>query len=219
LTPEQIESAVRSVATRGTLRADLNQIRNKLVHDNEVIKEVWVTRLLPDMLKVIIKEREPYTRALRGDNSVSCVDLEGVMFNCQPMYKPKTFLPLITGLVEGGGQGAEINRQRIAAYQKLLEEIDRPQEQLSSRIDKVVFDDVRGMTVILAESDVKVVLGKEDYRTRLNAALDVLDAVKRNDAEALNVLRISDAEKLLSGARISYLNATIPKRIIVGLDE
>jgi hypothetical protein len=47
----------------------------------------------------------------------------------------------------------------------------------------------------------------------------VLDAVRRKDLDALNVLRISDAERLLGGARIAYLNATDPKRVIVGLDE
>jgi len=35
----------------------------------------------------------------------------------------------------------------------------------------------------------------------------------------LNVLRISDAEKLLSGVKIAYLNVSTPRRVIVGLNE
>jgi hypothetical protein len=126
-------------------------------------------------------------------------------------------LPLISGLAEGGTQAPEINRQRIAAYQRLLEELNQS-PPLLARIDEVVFNDVQ-MSVILADSRIAVLLGTEDFRKRLNAAFDVLDAVNRGDAEALNVLRISDAERLLSGARISYLNATIPQRIVVGLEE
>jgi hypothetical protein len=107
----------------------------------------------------------------------------------------------------------------MLSYQKLITELDGSQPPLSSRIDEAVFDEVQGVRVILADSRVAVFLGKEDFRMRLNAALDVLDAIRRQDAENLNVLRIGDAEKLLSGAKISYLNATNPKRVVVGLDE
>jgi hypothetical protein len=69
------------------------------------------------------------------------------------------------------------------------------------------------------EGVIAVFLGKEEFRIRLNAALDVLDAIDRQDAEVLKVLRIGDAEKLISGARISYLNATTPKRVVIGLKE
>jgi hypothetical protein len=218
LTREQIRETVEASVTKGVLRADLDQIQNKL-KGNEVIKEVEVTRLLPDMLRVVITEREPYALARRSDGSVVCVDRDGYMFGDQSLFKSKPMMPLISGLAEGGENAAEINRQRMLTYQKLITELDGAEPPLSSRIDEAVFDEVQGVRVILADSRVAVFLGKEDFRMRLNAALDVLDAIRRQDAENLNVLRIGDAEKLLSGAKISYLNATNPKRVVVGLDE
>ncbi|HKX29639.1 MAG TPA: FtsQ-type POTRA domain-containing protein [Blastocatellia bacterium] len=217
LTQAQVESMVRSLAIEGTLGADLGQIQAR-VQREDMVKEVRVTRMLPDTLKVVVKEREPYALARRNDGSVVCVDAEGVMFGRAELFKPKVMLPLISGLAESGTQAGEVNRRYLAAYQKLLEEINRT-PPLSVHIDEVVFNDVHGMSVILEDPRVAVLLGKEDFRPRLNAALDVLEAVSKGNAEALNVLRISDAEKLVSGARISYLNATIPERIVVGLDE
>jgi cell division septal protein FtsQ len=218
LSSDEIKETVEAAVTRGVLRADLEQIQSKL-KTNEVIKEAEVTRLLPDMLRVSIVEREPYALARRSDGSVACVDRDGLLFGNQSLFKSKQMMPLISGLAETGDNLVEINRQRMLTYQKLMADLDGSQPPLSSRIDEVVFDDVQGVRVILADSRIAVFLGKEDFRMRLNAALDVLDAIRRNDAEALNVLRIGDAEKLLSGAKISYLNATTPKRVVVGLDE
>jgi cell division septal protein FtsQ len=186
---------------------------------NEIIRDVEITRVLPDTIRVIITEREPFALARRSDGAVVCVDREGVMFGDQSLFKTRPLPPLISGLLEQGDRAAEINRQRVMTYDRLRSELDGSQPPLSSRIDEVNFDDVQGVRVILADSRVAVLLGNEDFRVRLNAALDVLDAVKRRDAEALNVLRIGDAEKLLSGAKIAYLNATIPKRVVVGLEE
>jgi cell division septal protein FtsQ len=215
---EEIEGIVRSVAQGRVLRADLTRMRERL-KQNEIIRDVEITRVLPDTIRVIITEREPFALARRSDGAVVCVDREGVMFGDQSLFKTRPLPPLISGLLEQGDRAAEINRQRVMTYDRLRSELDGSQPPLSSRIDEVNFDDVQGVRVILADSRVAVLLGNEDFRVRLNAALDVLDAVKRRDAEALNVLRIGDAEKLLSGAKIAYLNATIPKRVVVGLEE
>jgi cell division septal protein FtsQ len=217
LTREQVTDVVKSVVKKGVLRADLNQIRDKL-KSNELVKDVEVTRLLPDMLRIVISERDPYAPARRSDGSVVCVDREGVMFGDQSLLKSKPILPLINGLAEGADK-AEINRGRMMTYEKLIADLDGSQPPLSSRIDEVFFDEVQGVRVVLADSRIAVYLGTEDFRMRLNAALDVLDAIRTKDAEALKVLRIADAEKLLSGANISYLNATTPKRVVVGLNE
>ena len=218
LSRTQIENIVRPVIKGGVLKVDLNQIRDEL-RKNELVSEVQVTRVLPDILRVKIKEREPYALARMSDGSVVCVDRNGSTFGDQSLFRNRLYLPMITGLSEEGERAAEINRQRLLTYQKLVKDLDGTQPPLSSKIDEVIFEDVQGIRVILSDSHIAVFLGKEDFRTRLNAALDVLDAIKRKDAEALNVLRIGDAEKLLSGVKIAYLNATIPKRVIVGLDE
>lgn len=217
LSNDEVETMVRSVVSRGVLNADLDQIRVKL-ESYPLIREAEVARLLPDRLRVIIVERQPVALARRGD-SVVCVDDDGVMFGDISHWRGKTTPPVMTGLAEGGENVKEINHQLIMTYKRLMAELDQSEPPLSSRIDGIHFDEDRDVILTLADSRVTVRIGKEDFRTRLNAALDVLDAVRRKDAEALNVLRISDAERLLGGTRIAYLNATDPKRVIVGLDE
>jgi cell division septal protein FtsQ len=223
---EFIESIARENAKEGVLRADLNKIREEL-QKRGVVKSVEITRMLPDMLKIVIEEREPIALARRGDSraesEVVCVDPEGVMFGDQSLCKAKSGMPLINGLEEKGDGAIARNQQRLAVYQKLLSDLEGATEKLSSRIEEVYFDDTLGVRVTVEAPDkegvIAVFLGKEEFRIRLNAALDVLDAINRQDAEALNVLRIGDAEKLISGARISYINATTPNRVVVGLEE
>jgi cell division septal protein FtsQ len=215
---EDIERLVQDHVPEGVLRADLPLIRANL-QKHELISEVEVGRLLPDRLRVTIKEREPYTLARRADGSVAAVDRNGVMFGDEKLFQGLTVPPLISGLAEGGADAAEANRQRLMLYQQLLAELEQQTPSLSARIEEVIFDENGDLGLVLEGSGVTVLVGREDFRARLNAALDVLEAVRRRDADALRVLSIPDAERLLSGARIVYVNATIPKRVIVGLAE
>jgi hypothetical protein len=221
----EVEEAVNRLPTvsRGVLRADLEKIREELKR-NPLMREVEVARLLPDRLRVSIIERQPVALALKRDvnardRSVVCVDDEGVMFGDSSHWRRKPWPPLISGLAEDGGEDAkQINRRWIAMYKKLMAELDQTEPPLSSRIDGIHFDEDRGVRLTLKDKREEVLVGKEDFRTRLNVALDILAAVGRKDLDQLNVLRIADAERLLNG-KINYLNVNDPKRPVVGLDE
>jgi cell division septal protein FtsQ len=223
---EFIESLAKEHAKDGVLLADLDKIREEL-QKKGIVKSVEITRMLPDMLRITIEEREPLALARRGDSraesDVVCVDKEGAMFGDQSLCKSKSGMPLINGLEESGDGATARNQERLAIYQKLLSDLDGAEPRLSSRVEEVYFDKALGVGVIIEapgrEGAIAVFLGEGEFRIHFNNALDLLDAINRRDAEALNVLRISDAEKLLSGARISYINATTPKRVVVGLEE
>ncbi|MBO0798463.1 MAG: FtsQ-type POTRA domain-containing protein [Blastocatellia bacterium] len=218
---ENIGEIVKRETKDGVLRADLRKIREE-VYKTGLVKSVEVTRMLPDMIKITVEEREPFALARLG-NAVVCVDREGVMFGDQSLMKSKGVTPLLNGLEEKRDEPSKYNQQRLAVYQKLMADLDSATEKLSKRIQEVYFDDRLGIRVTIEAPDkegvIAVFLGNENFRVRFNAALDVLDAINRQDLTALNVFRISDAEKLISGARISYLNATSPNRVVVGLEE
>jgi cell division protein FtsQ len=221
----EVEQMVRRLPTmsRGVLKADLDKVREEL-KKNPLMREVEVARLLPDRLRVSIIERQPIALALKGDvnardRSVVCVDDEGVMFGDSSHWRAKPWPPLISGLAEDGGEDAkQMNRRWIAMYKRLMAELDQTEPPLSSRIDEIFFDKDVGVRLRLAEKREAVLVGTEDFRTRLNVALDILAAISRRDLEALNVLRIGDAERLLNG-KINYLNVNDPKRPVAGLDE
>lgn len=218
LSAGEVETMVRPHVPSGVFKADLDLIRKKL-EEYPLIRAAEVARLLPDRLRVVIVERKPAALARRSDGSVVCVDDEGMIFGDNSYWRAKKTPPLISGISESAENPNEKNRQLIMMYKRLLAELDQSEPALSSRVDEVHFDEDEGLRLTLADSRIAVLIGREDFRTRLNAALDVLDAVRSRNAETLNILRISDAERLLSGARIAYLNATDPKRVIVGLDE
>ena len=226
LDAREVEGIVRGLPTmsRGVLKADLEKIREELLKKNSLMREVEVSRLLPDRLRVSIIERQPVALALKGDvnardRSVVCVDDEGVMFGDSSHWRGKPWPPLISGLAEDGGEDAkQINRHWIAMYKRLMAELDQTEPPLSSRIDEIFFDKDAGVRLRLAEKREAVLIGQEDFRTRLNVALDILAAIGRKDLDALNVLRIGDAERLFGG-KINYVNVNDPKRPIVGLDE
>ncbi len=258
LTREEIEATVRELLQEGVLRADLDQIRQRL-RRQELIEDVEVTRLLPDTIRLVVRERVPVALVRRTDGSIVCVDRNGVLFGRASLYKQRPLPPLITGLREPDAPAAEaanrplapvaaeplgadapltpltegalasteassqdpsgFNRRCVETYLRLLAELDQGFPALSTRLDEVQFDEFDEVRVILSESRTIVYLGREDYRQRLNAALDVLDAVARRDLETLQLLRLDDAERLLAGARIAYLNTKVPRRIVVGLSN
>lgn len=216
LTEDNVTQMVREVVPEGIWRVEIKKIRDRLLR-HDLIESAEVTRVLPDKIHVTIKEREPFTLA-RLEDRVVCVDLNGVMFGDEQLLKGSS-LPVINGLMASGDKSKDENRQRMMMYRQLLNELDGVEPQLSSRIDEVIFDEQREIRLILKDQQVAVLVGQEHFRERLNAALDVLEAIRRRDPQALQVLKIEDAEKLLAGGKIAYLNATIPKRVIVGLAE
>ncbi len=219
LEASEVEEIVKRLPTvsRGVLKADLEEIRKELKEKNPLIREVEVARLLPDRLRVSVIERRPVALARRSDSSVVCVDDDGMMFGDARLWRGGPMPPPINGLAEGGEDAKAINRQWIAMYKKLMADLNQSDPPLSSQIDEIIFKD-DGVRLALTEKRGMVVIGNEDFRTRLNIALDILAAISNKDLNALNVLRISDAERLLNG-KINYVNVNDPKRPVVGLDE
>jgi cell division septal protein FtsQ len=219
LSAGDVEEMVKRLPTvaHGVLKADLEQIREELKKDS-LIREVEVARLLPDRLRVTVIERQPVALARRGDSSVACVDDDGVMFRDASDWRGGPTPPPIKGLAESGENAKEINRYWIMMYKKLMAELDQAEPPLSSQIDEIWFDKDDGARLVLRDKRGAVLVGREDFRTRLNVALDILAAIERKDLDALNVLRIGDAERLLS-EKINYVNVVDPKRPVVGLNE
>ena len=226
ISDEEIREIVRRQVQEGVIRLDLEAVRAEL-RRHELIREVEVRRLLPDTVSVTISERVPFALARPDNEDPKCVDQDGTLFGSASLYKARPIPPFIRGLRQVAEQAEDVerreaaafNRVRLAAYQSLIADLDRIEPPLSAGIDEIYFDDVDGARVILANSGIAVHLGREDFRQRLNSALDILDAVKRKDLESLRLLRLGYVEKMLSDRRVKYVNATDQSRIIVGFDE
>lgn len=214
----ELDKIVRSMVREGVLRADLERVRTEL-QKHEYIEQAEVRRLLPDMIRISVRERVPFALARRGDGTVQCVDLGGTLFGSASLLKVSPFPPLIMGLKESGDDAPTYNQKRLRIYQQLMADLDRIDPPLSREIDEIYFDELEGVRVLLADTQTFVYLAGSDFRTRLNSVLDILDAVRRKDLEMLKLYHLSDVDRLMSGRKIRYLNATSANRITIGYDE
>jgi cell division protein FtsQ len=216
---EDLLTLIEDQANGDLWRVDLEKIRELLKRDAWV-RDVEVTRQLPDKLHVKIQEREPYALARRADHSVVWIDRDGTVLGDQSQFNPEIIPPIISGLAEGSSaQVMETNRRHLNLYQELLNGLDEREPRLSSQVDEVIFEGVDGLKLRVQGGKVEVLVGTKEFRKRTQNALRILQAVERRDISALQLLKISDAEQLLSGKPIIYINATVPERAIVGLAE
>jgi cell division septal protein FtsQ len=214
---EDLLATLQVDAGNGLWRLDLDEIRNKLKR-NPWVREVEVTRALPDRLKVKISEREPWVLTRRYDNSIVWIDRDGTVLGDESRFNVATVPPLVSGLAEGAApQVMEKRRRHLELVQQLLSALDEHDSKLSPRIDEVILDDVNGIKLRVSDGRVTVTVGTEDFYARTQEAFKVLDAVARRDVAALRVLKLTDAERLLSGPPIAYINATLTDRVVVGL--
>ncbi len=219
LSREELLALVEGKAHGGLWQVPLEEIR-EILKRNPWIRDVEVARQFPDKVRVKISEREPYALARRNDNAVVWIDRDGTVLGDQTKFNLEVVPPIISGLMEGAAAKVmEANRRHLTLYQDLLNALDAGEPRLSAQVDEVIFDGVDGLKLRVQGGRVEVLVGTQDFRKRTEEALRILQAVERKDISALRLLKISDAERLLSGRPIAYINATVPERAIVGLAE
>lgn len=219
LSREELLALVEGKANGGLWQVPLEEIR-EILKRNPWIRDVEVARQFPDKVRVKISEREPFALARRSDNTVVWIDRDGTMLGDQTKFNLEVVPPIISGLMEGTAPKVmETNRQHLSLYQDLLNALDEQEPRLSAQVDEVIFDGVDGLKLRVQSGRVEVLVGTQDFRNRTEEALRILQAVERKDISVLRLLKISDAERLLSGKPIAYINATVPARAIIGLAE
>jgi cell division septal protein FtsQ len=214
---DQIDQILRESTKSGLWQVDVEGVRDRL-RQVAWVRDAEVACVLPDTLRVTIREREPLALARLHDGSLVWVDREGNMLGDQSAFKPSRVPPLISGLDESTSAAAiAANRERLDVYQRLLVDLDQENDSLSDRVDEVHLDEVTDVRLRLADRRVMILVGDRDFRARLQTALKVLDAADRQDVAALGFLKVTDARRLLDGGEIAYLNASRAERVIIGL--
>ncbi len=218
--PEEIQALVREATARGTLRTDLGELRDRL-RQHPLIKDVEITRVLPDELRLRIRERVPVALVAQSHRTPVCVDEEGVILGDFHLLGSQT-LPLLVGWNEEDSDVARVeNRHRVALYRQLQKELSEPEPSYWDRVDQVNIRDVQDVTVNLTESPMTWIhLGDRDFRRRFELSLQILNAVKKQDAMELRRLGVAPtAELLQEDVTISYIDVSQPARVVVRLPE
>jgi cell division protein FtsQ len=131
------------------------------------VEHATVMRLLPNELRVAVRERTPIAFVRVGDQ-VKLVDANGVILDMPPaIVAARHFsFPVVTGI--NPDDPLSTRKPRMAMYQKFVAELDASGEKLSEQMSEVDLsdpEDVRA-TVPARSSDLLLHFGQENFLPR-----------------------------------------------------
>jgi cell division septal protein FtsQ len=172
ISSDEVKAIVRNnVAQTGVWNADLNAISRELKRIAWV-KEVAVSRVLPDGLRVRVTEREPRAVVRTSAGKFVWVDEEAVSLGAA---SPADQI-FMRGWDEDGNETARAqNRERVQKF--LLMTRDLEANGISRRVSEVNLNDLHDVRAQLTGDDaqIEIQLGREDFANRLKFALGELD--------------------------------------------
>ena len=134
------------------------------------VAHATVERLLPNQLRVDVKERTPIAFVRQGSH-IGLVDGDGILLDMPPESAgdPHYSFPVLTGLATD--DTPEIRTSRMEVYRRFMAELDgggQHRTQALSEVDVTNPEDVKAL-VTLGGSDVLVHFGDEDFSKRFTA--------------------------------------------------
>jgi len=184
---------------RSVLAIPIEQRRQQLL-GVPWIRDATVIRVLPNRLKVVIKERQPVAFVLlpHGQDlqQVALIDREGVILPVPP--RADFDLPVLIGV--SSATTREQRARQVEAAMKFLEEAGE-RAQLVSEIDVTDPENLRAV-LMLDGKLVRVVLGEGNYRSRLERFLRYLPEIRAQYPAATTFdLRLDDRVTIWDGTK------------------
>ncbi|MBA2525556.1 MAG: FtsQ-type POTRA domain-containing protein [Pyrinomonadaceae bacterium] len=190
---------IREVAKTGVWQADLEEISTRLER-LPWVRVAIVSRVLPDGIRVRLKERQPRAVVRTSAGRFLWVDDDAVLLGeMLPTHQMPVFF-LRGWNEEAGDTVRKENMERVKRFLELQQEWSAA--GLSERVSEVNVIDIRDVRAQLGgdDSQIEVRLGSQDFGKRLKDALSVLDAHRQTPR----------------GQFISYVDLTQGRRAIVG---
>lgn len=221
----------RAIGQTKLLDADLALIRQR-VEALPRVRQATVARMLPDAISVHVVERQPSVLVRRESGALVWLDDDAVelgeISNVGPTdseaksREGSEIPPIARGFSEGSRSSAAAaeDRERIELYKQIKRELSEGEVSLWNLVDEVDVTFPRNVNIRLAASPVTVVVGGKDFRDRFDKALQILEAIRRADPEALASYRVQDAERLIANADlINFMDASRPERIVLNFSS
>ena len=144
--------------------------RKKQLEDIPWVESASVMRLLPDRLRVEIKERTPLAFAQIGSR-VALIDASGVVMDMPPTRQTHYSFPVITGMQEAEPLSTRAARMKI--YAALIRDLDSEGGNYSQALSEVDLSDPEDVKIIVpdAEGAVLVHMGASDFLRRYKTFL------------------------------------------------
>jgi len=144
----------------------LNERRRQL-EEIPWIEKATVMRLLPDQIRVSVVERKPVAFTRQG-SQIGLVDASGVLLAMPAamMAEHHYSFPVVTGI--DGRDPAAARKGRMAAYLRLLAELDANGQHLSEQISEIDLTDPEDARVLMPEqgTDILAHFGEDHFLER-----------------------------------------------------
>ena len=176
---DRIRSLAQLLVGRNIFEMDLAEAATEILRE-PMVKEVRLSRKLPDRLKISIEEREPI--ALLARERLYGVDREGVLL---PPFSPSTMpdLPIFTSIGRDTTKpGGVLQSARLKEGIQLLEEIRKRDPGFINVISEINLGSREGLTLYLINGSMKVKWGRGDFGRKiavLRAALNQIPSDRR----------------------------------------
>ena len=222
--PDDIESQSPNLKLEGIRYASASQIRHVFAEDigrslylvplqkrrqqlmeNDWVENATVTKIWPDSIRAVIKERQPvaFVRLprLRRDatSRLALIDRNG--FILRPRIPAQFTLPVISGVQEQ--EDIENRKARVRCALSMLREVG----SMANQISEVDVTDVNNIIVAdhVGNNVVSLILGNENFQERMTNFLANYNQVKekRPDASVLD-LRVDGAITAVGDKRAGY---------------
>ncbi|MBI3949291.1 MAG: FtsQ-type POTRA domain-containing protein [Acidobacteria bacterium] len=190
----QAEAIVREAMGQYILQGDLAEVRQAL-KQQPLIKDAVVTRILPDMLRVKLIEREPVA-VVKSSEKLVCVDKEGVILGDFSLMGAQ---PALLGWDERTSTlSRSTNLERLKLYLELKQALGAADLNYWNKVDQVDVRNLRDVVVSLSPSPTtQIHLGDRDFRQRFSLIVNILD-------------------DLLGGRlQVTYIDVSDPSRVVV----
>ena len=154
----------------GVWHANISRIKSE-VEDLKYVKTASISRVLPNRVRVVVKERIP--RALvRIDGRDFWVDDEGLVLSRLSDTEKRPLFTMFGWDTRKTNTAIERNKQRVALFSKLRKawrEFD-----LASHVRAIDLSDLRDPRAIVTDSGktVTIYLGEEDFRKGLQRGIE-----------------------------------------------
>ncbi len=144
--------------------------RKKQLEDIAWVESASVMRLLPDRLRIEIKERTPVAFVKIGSR-VALIDASGVVMDMPPTRQTHYSFPVITGMQESEPLSTRAARMKI--YSALIRDLDSEGGNYSLALSEVDLSDPEDVKIIVpdAEGAVLVHMGSSDFLRRYKTFL------------------------------------------------
>lgn len=169
----EIEALVnRQVSKSGVFNADLAQIKGD-IEELKSVKTASVSRVLPDGIRVNLKERTPIA-VVSLESGDYWADEDGVLLG--KVEKTEERPPFaLKGWDESKTLRAfDENKERVKIYAQMLQEWR--DFEISKRVKEVNLQDLQEIQAVVQDSGepVRIILGKDDFGKRLREALKAI---------------------------------------------